>query len=93
MVFLIRSRDLLRRCPVMRANIRVFVGLDVHKDSIAIAYADANFNSPPRFLGTTKFSVISLTKALSNLGRPVMRPVRAVTASCDRFDSAAIKPR
>ncbi|MFZ0551011.1 MAG: hypothetical protein WAU49_10510 [Steroidobacteraceae bacterium] len=71
----------------MRANIKAFVGLDVHKDSIAIAYADADFSQPPRFLGTTGYSVISLTKALGKLGKPeelivVMRLGHAVTAWC-----------
>lgn len=54
----------------MRTDFRVFVGLDVHKDSIAIAYASADFAEPPRFLGTTAYSVISLTKALAKLGKP-----------------------
>jgi hypothetical protein len=34
----------------------------VHKDSIAIAYASADFSQAPRFVGTTGYSVISLTK-------------------------------
>ena len=54
----------------MRANFKAFVGLDVHKDSIAIAYANANFGETPRFLGTTPYSVISLTKALAKIGKP-----------------------
>src|SRR5260370_4440593 len=54
----------------MRSDYKAFVGLDVHKDSIAIAYADANSGQPPRFLGTTGYSVISLTKALAKLGKP-----------------------
>jgi len=54
----------------VRANIKTFVGLDVHKDSIAIAYANADFSEPPRFLGTTGYSVISLTKALAKIGKP-----------------------
>jgi transposase len=52
------------------ANIKAYVGLDVHKDSIAIAYAEADCRKPPRFLGTTPYSVISLTKALGGLGKP-----------------------
>jgi transposase len=52
------------------ANIKAFVGLDVHKDSIAIAYANADSREPPRFLGTTGYSVISLTKALAKIGKP-----------------------
>jgi transposase len=54
----------------VRANIKTFVGLDVHKDSIAIAYASADFSEPPRFLGTTGYSLISLTKALAKIGKP-----------------------
>ena len=47
------------------------VGLDVHKDSIAIAYAEAaSRHEEPRFLGTTRHSLISLTKALGKLGPP-----------------------
>ena len=50
----------------MRTDFKTFVGLDVHKDSIAIAYAKAD-GQVPRFLGTTGYSVISLTKALAKL--------------------------
>ena len=52
-------------------TIRFYVGLDVHKDSIAIAYAEtASREQEPRFLGTTRYSVISLTKALKKLAEP-----------------------
>ena len=54
----------------MRSDFKAFIGLDVHKDSIAIAYADADFGQAPRFLGTTRYSVISVTKALAKLGKP-----------------------
>ena len=54
----------------MTVNIKTYVGLDVHKDSIAIAYAEADCRKPPRFLGTTPYSVVSLTKALGRLGKP-----------------------
>lgn len=54
----------------MSANIKAFVGLDVHKDSIAIGYANADSREPPRFLGTTPYSVISLTQALAKIGKP-----------------------
>ena len=60
----------------MRANIKNFVGLDVHKDSIAIAYANADFSEPPRFLGTTSYSVISLSKALGKIDLEEMFPHR-----------------
>ncbi len=50
---------------------RFYIGLDVHKDSIAIAYTQAAARTEePRFLGTTGYSVISLTKALKKLGKP-----------------------
>jgi len=45
--------EIIRGGSIVRANIKAFVGLDVHKDSIAIAYANADFSEPPRFLGTT----------------------------------------
>ncbi len=54
----------------MQATIKFYVGLDVHKDSIAIAQAEAHSRSEPRFVGTTRHSVISLTKALTKLGGP-----------------------
>jgi transposase len=34
-----------------------FIGLDVHKDSIAIAAAKADSREEPRFVGTTGHSV------------------------------------
>lgn len=52
------------------SEIRLYVGLDVHKDSIAIAKAEASSRDAPTFIGTTRHSVISLTKALSKLGSP-----------------------
>jgi transposase len=51
-------------------KIKFYVGLDVHKDSIAIASAAAYSRDDPHFVGTTRYSVISLTKALSKLGAP-----------------------
>jgi transposase len=51
------------------SKIRFSVGLDVHKDSIAIGYADAeDLQASPRFLGTTPYSLVSLTKALTKIG-------------------------
>jgi transposase len=51
-------------------KVKLYVGLDVHKDSIAIAFATAHSRSDPQFVGTTRYSVISLSKALSKLGEP-----------------------
>src|ERR1700733_8052212 len=44
-----------------------FVGLDFHKDSIAIAAAQPG-RAAPRFLGTTGSVVAEVEKALSHLG-------------------------
>lgn len=54
----------------MKKRIKFYVGLDIHKESIAIAYAEAGSRDEPRFLGSTPYSVISLTKALAKLGPP-----------------------
>jgi transposase len=51
-------------------EVKVYVGLDVHKESIAIAFAQAHTRDEPHFVGTTRYSVISLTKALAKLGVP-----------------------
>lgn len=53
----------------MHDDITVFVGLDVHKDSIAIAAAKAG-RSAPRFVGTCGPKLAELIKALSHLGKP-----------------------
>jgi transposase len=41
----------------MDQTITFFIGLDVHKDSIAIAAAKAGSRDEPRFIGTTAYSV------------------------------------
>jgi len=46
-----------------------FVGLDVHKDSIAVGIAAAG-REPPRFVGTVGPQWAPLCKALGRLGRP-----------------------
>ena len=47
----------------MNETITSYVGLDIHKDSIAIAVADAG-RSAPRFIGTTAAELAQLCKAL-----------------------------
>jgi len=49
----------------MDQPIRFFIGLDVHKDSIAIAASQANSRDEARFIGTTGHSVHQVVKALS----------------------------
>jgi transposase len=49
--------------------ITAYVGLDVHKDSIAIAVAE-NGRELPRFVGTVGSETTQLLKALKSLGTP-----------------------
>jgi transposase len=53
----------------MHDNITAFVGLDVHKEAIAVAVAEAG-RAPPRFVGTTGPTLGPLEKALTHLGSP-----------------------
>lgn len=53
----------------MDNDITAFVGLDVHKDSIAVAVADPR-RAAARFVGTTGPQLGQLLKALSQLGQP-----------------------
>lgn len=48
----------------MKETITSYVGLDIHKDSIAIAVAEAG-RSAPRFVGTTPPELATLCKALT----------------------------
>jgi transposase len=50
----------------MKEPITSFVGLDVHKDSIAVAVAEAG-RQPPRFIGTVNPEMASLCKALRRI--------------------------
>lgn len=53
----------------MENDITVFVGLDVHKDTIAVAVAEAG-RKAPRFIGTCGPTLAELLKVLSHLGEP-----------------------
>ena len=53
----------------MSEDITAFVGLDVHKESIAIAVAEPG-RAAPRFVGTTGPVLAEVHKALSYLGAP-----------------------
>ena len=53
----------------MSEDITAFVGLDVHKESIAIAVAEPG-RAAPRFVGTTGPALAEVHKALSHLGTP-----------------------
>jgi transposase len=53
----------------MSENITAFIGLDVHKESIAIAVAEPG-RAAPRFIGTTGPALAEVHKALSHLGTP-----------------------
>ena len=47
----------------MKERITSYVGLDIHKDTIAIAVAEAG-RTAPRFIGTTAAELAQLCKAL-----------------------------
>lgn len=53
----------------MNNDITGYVGLDVHKNSIAVAVA-APGRAAPRFVGTTGPRLSELCKALSHVGKP-----------------------
>ena len=53
----------------MDNDITGYVGLDVHKGSIAIGVAEPG-RAAPRFVGTTGPALAELIRALSHLGRP-----------------------
>ena len=53
----------------MKEVIKVYVGLDVHKDTIAMAVAELG-HAPGRLIGTLSHNVPKLLKALAKLGEP-----------------------
>jgi transposase len=58
-----------------------FVGLDVHKETIAIAVADCG-SSPPRSLGTIRNDLDELRKALRRIGSPSQLRVCYEAGAC-----------
>ncbi len=54
----------------MEEGIKFFVGLDVHKDSIVMAVAEAGSRSPGRLVGRMPHDVPKVVKALAKLGAP-----------------------
>ena len=53
----------------MEEGIKFFVGLDVHKDTIAVAVAEAG-RTPARLVGTIAHDVNQLLKRLARYGEP-----------------------
>jgi transposase len=74
------SADSQRR-QTMNESITWFVGLDVHKDTIAIAVAEAG-REGPRFIGTTGPDPAKLLKVLASVGRPATMQVVYEAGPC-----------
>jgi len=71
----------------MEHDIKFFVGLDVHKDSIAVAVAEAG-RAPARLIGSIAHDVGRLIKLLARYGeRGVVQVVyEAGRPSCSQID-------
>ena len=65
----------------MDEDITSFVGLDVHKDTIAIAVAEAG-RECPRFIGTTSSDLARVLKALGAIGKPATMQVVYEAGPC-----------
>ncbi|MCC7463187.1 MAG: transposase [Gammaproteobacteria bacterium] len=65
----------------MDEGITTYVGLDVHKDSTAIAVADSGRDSP-RFVGTVGPELTVLLKALRSQGKPTSMRVVYEAGPC-----------
>src|SRR6202050_3246812 len=58
-----------KRRQTMHEGITAYVGLDVHKDYIAVAVAGNN-REVPHFVGTVRPDIKQVRKALSHYGSP-----------------------
>jgi hypothetical protein len=65
----------------MDEGITSFVGLDVHKDSIAVAVAEAS-REGPRFIGTTGPEPAKLLKVLATVGNPATMQIVYEAGPC-----------
>lgn len=65
----------------MSDDITAFVGLDVHKESVAIGVAEAG-RAAARFVGTTGPQLSEILKALSHVGRPEQTLVAYEAGPC-----------
>lgn len=63
------SRRQTTRRPAIDEGIKFFVGLDVHKDTIAIAVAEAG-RAPAQLVGSIAHDVPRLLKRLARYGNP-----------------------
>src|ERR1700730_4415901 len=63
------TRQQPTRRPAMDESIKFFVGLDAHKDSIAVAVAEAG-RAPARLVGRIAHAVGQLCKLLARYGEP-----------------------
>jgi len=82
----------VQRRQTVEDFITSFVGLDVHKDSIAMAVAEAG-RDEPRFLGTVSPQGTALHKALAKLGKPARRVATVCGGICRHGAIAARSSR
>src|SRR5262245_52562989 len=68
------------RRSAMEKGTTVFVGLDVHKDSISVAYAAAHCSDPPQFVGSIGTRQCDIDKLIRRLQAKGSRLVLAYEA-------------